>query len=126
MRIVFSIVLAMSVMLSTQGALASCVTVALLDEAGLVIKPNGLVVGIKVGDAPVFVQQLPPYATQREVGPAACPQEVIRQVRELYNLSCRSEQAMMQVAENNTKRLDAIRQRCTELNTALVTATTIP
>ena len=124
MRILSSCLIVLSLCLSTQSAIASCVTIALLDEAGLVVKPNGLVVGIKIGADPVFVQQLPPYATQREVGPAACPPEVVRQVQDLYNLSCRSEQAMMQVAENNTKRLDAIRNRCVELRAALASAST--
>ena len=126
MRFVFSVLAALSLCLSAQSAFASCVTVALLDEAGLVIKPNGLVVGIKVGDGPVFVQQLPPYAAQREVGPVSCPRDVIRQVQDLYNLSCRSEQAMMQVAENNTARLAAIRQRCVELRIALASASNNP
>ncbi len=122
MRIFFRVFLFLFIYLSAQGASASCVTVALLDEAGLVVKPDGLVVGIKVGSAPVFVQQLPSHATRREVGQVSCPPNVIQQVRSLFDLSCRSEQAMRQVAENNTARLDAIRQRCESLQTALKSA----
>ncbi|MDG2244559.1 MAG: hypothetical protein P8L66_13835 [Rhodospirillaceae bacterium] len=122
MRISLRTLIFLFVFLSVQGASASCVTVALLDDAGLVVKPDGLVVGIRVGSAPVFVQQLPPHATQREVGQVSCPPNVIQRVRSLFDLSCRSEQAMMQVAENNSARLDAIRQRCVDLQTALKSA----
>ncbi|NKB44921.1 MAG: hypothetical protein GKS03_11650 [Alphaproteobacteria bacterium] len=122
MRIVFSVFFSLMVCFSAQVAVASCVTIALLDDAGAVIKPNGLVVGIKIGADPVFVIQLPPHAAQREVGPTACTPNVIKPIQDLYNLSCRSEQAMMQAAESNARRLDFIMQRCIDLKAALVSA----
>lgn len=104
---------------TAQSAHAACVKIALLDVAGSVVKPNGLVSGIKVGDKTVFVQTLPPHDSQREIGSVNCTPEIKKAIQNLYNLSCRSDQAMLQAAENNTQRIDVVRQRCVDLRAAL-------
>lgn len=101
---------------------AGCVRVALLDESGAIIKPDGLVVGLLIGAEPVFPQALPGHRERKVVGPVACPRDVIDPVRDLYNLSCASGQAMRQAAINNAQNIDIVRQRCQQLATALQTA----
>jgi hypothetical protein len=122
MRTLYCLALAAVVCVLSQNASASCITVALLDEYGAVIKPDGLVIGIKVVDEPVFVNELPSHRERREVFPTACPPEVIKSIQDLYNLSCQSEQAMQQAAESNSTTVDLVRQRCGDLTAALTSA----
>lgn len=119
MRNVCVLLLLAAMCVTAQSASAACVKIALLDVAGSVIKPNGLVSGIKIGGKAVFVQGLPPHDSQREIGSINCTPEITQAIQSLYNLSCRSEQAMLQAAENNTQRVNVVRQRCTDMRAAL-------
>lgn len=105
--------------LAATSAEAGCVRVALLDESGTIIKPDGLVVGIQIGTEPVFPQALPDHHERKVVGPVECPREVIDPVRDLYNLSCASDQAMSQASVNNSQSILVVQQRCQELAAAL-------
>lgn len=122
MRNLLSMVFFLTCVFSGQTAAASCVTIALLDESGAIIKPDGLVVGFKVGDTPIFPTPIPAHVSQREVGPITCSHEIIRPMRGLYDLSCRTDQAMRQTAENNRQQYLVVRQQCSALNAALVSA----
>lgn len=122
MRTLVGMLFAVVTFFASQYSSASCVTIALLDEAGAIIKPNGLVVGFKIGDTPVFPTAIPNHVSQREVGPTTCSPEVLKPVQDLYNLSCRSDQAMRQVAENNGQQFQAVRQQCVALRAALLSA----
>ncbi|MEQ8734675.1 MAG: hypothetical protein RIC29_07110 [Rhodospirillaceae bacterium] len=117
---IFSVVFMLSILSPT--AHASCVTIALLDEAGSVIKPNGLVTAVKVGETPIFVQELPTHTEQREVGVVGCPPEVIRPVQDIYNGSCINDEALQLTATNNGTTLKAVRERCNALAEAISTA----
>jgi hypothetical protein len=99
--------------------MAQCVEVALIDDAGKPILSNGLVTGMVIGDAPVFIAEMPPHRERRVIGPVACPADLTREVTNLYNLSCTSETARRQAAETNGTSLDIILQRCEDMNTAL-------
>ncbi|MGY8963639.1 MAG: hypothetical protein ACKVKT_08800 [Rhodospirillales bacterium] len=105
--------------ITAQSAHAACVKIALLDVAGSVIKPNGLVPGIKIGDTAVFIHELPPHDSQREIGSVNCTPEIKQAIEKVYNLSCRSDQAMMQAAESNTQRIGVVHQRCADLKSAI-------
>lgn len=122
MRNVCALLLLGAMCVTAQSAYAACVKVALLDVAGSVVKPNGLVSGIQIGDKTVFIQTLPPHHSQREIGSVACPLEINQAIQNLYNLSCRSGQAMQQAAENNAQRIDVVRQRCLDLRVALASS----
>jgi hypothetical protein len=117
---IFAAVLLLSMF--SPAAHASCVTIALLDEAGSVVKPNGLVTAIKVGQTPIFVQELPTHTEQREVGVVGCPPEVLRPVEDIYNTSCVDEEALQLTATNNGTTVKAVRQQCDALAAAISTA----
>lgn len=106
--------------LSVTHAEARCVRVALLDQNGSVVQPNGLVIGIEIGENPVFTQALPEHRNQRVIGAVDCPREVIDPIRNLYTLSCASEQAMRQTSINNSQSVLVVQQRCQELEAALL------
>ncbi len=120
-RILFSIAMFTLLALSGAQAEAQCVRVALIDDGGQVIKPDGLVTGVLVGDDPVFVSAVPEHRDRRVVGAVACPPEVMAPVIDLYNLSCRNEQAMRQAAVNNATNIDVVRKRCQDLGRAVAT-----
>jgi len=103
-------------------ASAQCVTVALIDDGGKVIIPDGLVTGVMVGEEPVFVTALPEHRSRRVVGSVACPAEVIEPVVDLFNLSCRNEQAMRQASVNNDTSFEVVQQRCVALRQAVAAA----
>lgn len=120
--IVLSLVIMILVMANAPGVRAQCVTVALIDEGGQVVKPDGLVTGVLVGDDPVFVTALPEHRERRVVGSVACTPEIIGPVVQLYNLSCRNEQAMRQATVNNDTTFEVVRERCQDLARAVAAA----
>lgn len=122
MRILSAVLVFFVASLAVSSVQARCVRVALLDVNGAIILPNGLVVGIEVGAAPVFPGPLPTHHEQKVVGPVNCPREVIDPIRDFYNLSCVSEQARSQASLNNAQSIFVVEQRCRELETALKSA----
>ncbi len=116
----FAVVFVLS-MLSSAGH-ASCVTIALLDEAGSVVKPNGLVTAFKVGQSPIFMRELPAHTEQREVGVVGCPPEVIRPVQDIYNASCLNDEAQQLTARTNGTTVKAVLEQCNALAEAISSA----
>lgn len=108
--------------LSSQTTHAYCVQVALLDDGGQIISPGGLVVGMKVGETPVFNTPIPPHREQKEVREVPCPQDLSREMLDLYNRSCTSERAQQQMSVNNGLPVEAVQKRCVELRVALGSA----
>lgn len=116
-----SLLVAVAILAATNSH-AACVRVALIDESGVIIKPDGLVIGIEIGDAPVFTTPLPAHHEQRVVGPVACPREVVDPIKNLFDLSCASEQAMRQAAVTNGQDVAYVLQRCEDLAAAIRSA----
>ncbi len=106
-------------LLPLQNAHAKCVQVALLDNAGKVIMPGGLVVGLKVGDTPIFNVPMPVHREQKEIRDMPCPQDLTSAVLDLYNRACTSDTARQQMAVNRDQNVEIIRKRCGELREAL-------
>ena len=101
------------------GAQAQCVQVALIDEIGNIITPGGLVTGFKIGDSIVYNVGLPPHREQKEARQIECPQDLITEIRDLFNRSCTSDRARQQTAITNNTEVSAVTQRCIELQAAL-------
>lgn len=114
----FALTLAACV-LADQRASAQCVEVAFKNDAGQLIVPPGLVVGMMIGDAPVFNVDLPVHRDIKVVRAAPCSNELAREIQRLYNMSCTSERARKQAAETNDTSIDVILQRCSDLSAAL-------
>ena len=116
----FALTLAACV-LADQRASAQCVDVAFKDDAGQLIVPPGFVVGIMIGDATVFGENvdLPVHRDIKVVRAAPCPNEITREIKRLYNMSCTSKRARQQAAETNNTSIDVILQRCSDLSAAL-------
>jgi hypothetical protein len=108
-------------LLADQRASAQCVEVAFKNDAGQLINPPGLVPGMMIGDAPVFNDKLdlPVHRDIEVARTAPCDDELVRNIRRLYNMSCTSERARQQAAETNDKSIDVILQRCSDLSAAL-------
>jgi hypothetical protein len=114
-----SLVFALGLFAQAAPVSAACVRVALLDDAGSVIKPNGLVIAVMVGESPIFARPLPPHRDRRIIGATECAPEDTKPLVDLYNLSCSTEQTMRQASENNATSFTAVLQRCAELKQAL-------
>jgi len=103
------------VFFNAEAALSSCVRIALIDDAGQVVKPDGLVVAARVGEKNIFFDLLPLHRDRKVVGPINCPASVMQSIYELYNNSCTSERARQQSAVNNNTNKENIRSRCLDL-----------
>ena len=114
----FSLVFLLAIFFSPL-ARSQCIELVLINDAGQPIIPNGLVVGIIVGDAPVFVEELPAHREKRTIGTVECPEDLTRQILALYNSSCLTERARLQSAEFNSTSLEMVVQRCAQLKKSL-------
>jgi len=117
----FSLVFVLAILFSPL-ARSQCVELVLINDAGQPIIPNGLVVGIIVGDAPVFVEELPAHREKRTIGTVKCPEDLTRQVLALYNSSCPTEKARLQSAESNSTSVEVVVRRCAQLKKSLTTS----
>lgn len=104
----------------TSPATAQCVQVALIDDAGKIVTPGGLVIGFKIGESIVYNVGLPPHREQKEARAVPCPQDLITEINDLFNRSCTSERARVQTAVTNNTSVDAVVQRCVDMRDAMM------
>lgn len=122
MKVIVALMMLAAAIVAASSVQAACVRVALLDERGEIIIPDGLVVGMEVGTDPVFPLPLPAHRERKVIGPVKCPREVFEPIRDLYNLSCLTEQARRQASMSNSQSIMVVEHRCQELAAALTSA----
>lgn len=96
-----------------------CVEMRFLDEKGVVIPVDPPLVGIMVGDSPLFEGRPPPFAKSEAGRFLSCPPELLASVRKSFIDLCSSEERRNKSAADNAVDIALVNKRCGDLSAAL-------
>lgn len=108
-------------LLSASPAFAApqCVEMRFLDDKGVLLPVNPPLIGIMLGDRPLF-EGSPPRYTKVEKGRfVPCPEALIASTQKVFNESCLTEDRRKEAAAKNGADISLINQRCTDMAAAL-------
>ena len=107
--------------LAASPALAApqCVEMRFLDGNGVLIPVNPPLVGIMVGDAPLY-EGVPPQFAKAEPGRILpCPAELVAAARKAFEDFCTSDERRSRAAAQNNVDMSVINTRCGDLSQTL-------
>ncbi len=84
------------------------------------------VIGLMVGDRPVYEQSVPGAAAARPGAEASCPPKLIDGVRATFENACLSDQRRKQAATNHQVDSKIVDKGCTDMMKALGSALQMP
>jgi hypothetical protein len=100
-------------------AAPQCVEMRFFDAKGVILPVNPPIVGIMIGDGPLF-EGSPPQFSKFEPGRfLPCPDALLASTRKAFQDFCTSDQRRKQAAEANGVDISVISKRCTDLNATL-------
>lgn len=104
---------------SPASAAPQCVEMRFLDGKGVILPVNPPIIGIMIGDGPLF-EGSPPRFEKFEPGRfVPCPDELVANTRKTFQDFCTSDERRKQAAEANGVDISVISKRCTDLNATL-------
>jgi len=109
----------LSVFAATPASAAYCYKLALKDEIGAFLTINPPPIGIMLGGQVVVDGELPPHATREPAEAVACPQQLVDNIRNLYNASCLSEDARKKAAAEYQGSIEVINKGCEDMAVSL-------
>lgn len=98
---------------------AQCVTVAFFDQDGGVIETPKPVIALLVGGQPALTGVVPDYFTNRAGNSVPCPDQLVQEMRELFNRSCLSEERRNRAAKDNKVDVANINKGCANMMESL-------
>lgn len=106
---------------SASPALAApqCVEMRFLDAAGVVLPVNPPLVGIMIGDGPLFEGRPPEFASVEPGRFVDCPQTLIDSAQKAFVDFCSSGDRREKAAAANKVDISVINKRCGDLTNAL-------
>lgn len=115
LRLCAAAILSVPAILSASQAFAAaqCFEMRFLDEKGVLIPVNPPLVGIFVGDHPLF-EGVPASNTWEPGRPTSCPPALVASVQKVFNESCLTEDSRKKAAEKNRADLSVIEKRCAD------------
>ena len=99
-----------------------CVVMQFLDAKGVAITTAAPIVGMLVGDRPVYEGSVPVASSIKPGAEAPCPQNLIDGVRSTFESACLSEQRRTQAATEHKVERTVIDKGCTDMMKALGSA----
>ena len=117
-----------AVMLAALPAAAEpkCVVMQFLDAKGVMIATAGPIVGMLVGDRPVYEGSVPVASSIKPGAEAPCPPNLVEGVRSTFESACVSEQRRKQAAADHKVDRTVIDKGCTDMMKALGPAIAAP
>lgn len=118
----------MAVYLPAVAAVAEpkCVVMQFLDAKGVMIATPAPIVGMLVGDRPVYEGSVPVAASIKPGAEATCPANLVDGVRSTFESACVSEQRRKQAAADHKVERTVIDKGCTDMMKALGSAMAAP
>lgn len=107
--------------LAASPALAApqCMELRFLDANGVVVPVNPPMIGIMIGDAPLFEGSPPPHAGIDAGRIVSCPVELIASTQRAFDDFCTSDDRRKQAAKQNNADISLINKRCGDLSQTL-------
>ncbi len=100
-------------------AAPQCMEMRFLDENGVIIPVNPPLIGIMIGDAPLF-EGFPPRYAQLETGRILpCPAALVESTQKTFDDFCTSDDRRAQAAAQNNVDMSFINKRCGDLMVTL-------
>lgn len=112
---------AAAVLLSASQAFAApqCTEMRFLDQKGVLVPVNPPLIGIFLGDRPLF-EGSPPAHVKSEAGRLVpCPETLIASAQKVFNDSCLTENSRQLAATQNNVDVALVNQRCGEMAKSL-------
>lgn len=100
-------------------AAPQCVEMRLTDAQGVLVPVNPPLVGLMIGDTPLFEGSPPPYANAEAGRFVPCPEALLASAREAFDDLCTSEERRKKSAAANGVELSVVNKRCGDLNATL-------
>jgi hypothetical protein len=112
-------ILAVPLTMSAPAWAAKCVQMIFIDAKGAVFQAPTPIVGLLLAGQPVITVAAP-QGYDRKVGPpVACPAALVKEVQDLFNQSCLSEERRRKATTDNGVGIDVINKRCGDMAEAL-------
>ncbi len=110
-----------SLTLAAAPALAApqCLEMRFLDANGVIIPVNPPLIGIMIGDAPLFEGSPPPHAGLDTGRIVPCPVELLMSARRAFDDFCTSDDRRQQAAKQNNADMSLVNKRCGDLSATL-------
>ena len=100
-------------------AAPQCVEMRFLDAKGVVVPVTPPLIGIMIGDTPLF-EGLPPVAASATSGRILpCPDALVASTQKVFNESCTSDERRQKAAAANRADMATINRRCADLTKTL-------
>jgi hypothetical protein len=116
-----AIAAAVSALFGTGPALAApqCFELRFLDAKGVLVPVNPPIVGILVGDRPLFEGNPPAHETLESGRNLPCPDPLLASVRKAFEDFCTSDDRRKKAAADNRADISVINTRCADLTATL-------
>ncbi len=111
---------AAAAVLSASQAFAApqCTEMRFLDDKGVLLPVNPPLIGIFLGDRPLF-EGVPPSGRSEPGRMVPCPAELVASAQKVFNDSCLTEERRKQAATQNRADISLVNQRCGEMAKSL-------
>lgn len=103
-----------------------CNVMQFFDGKGALLATPAPVIGMMVGDKPVYEFSMPSASSVRPGAEAVCPQALIDGVRSTFENACMSDQRRKQAATDHKVDSKVIDKGCSDMMRALGSAITAP
>ncbi|MGE3333757.1 MAG: hypothetical protein AB7I36_08945 [Rhodospirillaceae bacterium] len=112
---------AAAVLLSASQAFAApqCTEMRFLDETGVLLPVNPPLIGIFLGDRPLFEGSPPRFAKSEAGRRVPCPAELVASAQKVFKDSCLTEVSRNLAATQNKVDISVVNQRCAEMGASL-------
>lgn len=113
-------ILSASAFLSAPEAIAApqCVEMRFLDEKGVLLPVNPPLIGIFLGDRPLF-EGMPPSNRSEPGRHVPCPDVLVANAQKVFNESCLTEDSRNTAAAQNRVDVSVVNQRCADMAKSL-------
>lgn len=100
-------------------AAPQCVEMRFLDAKGVLIPVSPPLIGIIIGDGPLFEGSPPPFEKAEAGRFVPCPQALIDSTQKVFDDSCTTEERRKKTAAQNNADISVINKRCGDLSATL-------
>lgn len=100
-------------------AAPQCVEMRFLDAKGIIVPVTPPLIGIMIGDTPLF-EGLPPASASATSGRILpCPEALVASAQKVFDESCTSDERRQKAATANNAEMALINKRCADLTKTL-------
>jgi len=100
-------------------AAPQCVEMRFLDAKGVIIPVTPPLIGIMIGEAPLFEGLPPAFASATAGRLLPCPEALVASAQKVFDDSCTSDERRQKAAAANKADISVVNKRCADLTMTL-------